>query len=344
VALGGVSRQPRPFRDLPPGPRSAARLRVQAAHRTARLVCDGTDVDPPPPVFVPRPVPSRPVRELQRGWSRRGRLSYERDAADPYRAAREAALGAAAPGDPRLLVRVDEFPYYGAFQGADEWVGTYEVFHRDALRGTPYLLSVLPAVARDPLDPAGTEERGWTGAERRLLADLSEQGVELALHGFDHRTRHARRHDELGGLSTDALAARLDRGLERLGAIGVRPRVFVPPFNRFDAGQYEVLASRFDVICGGPESVRRMGWHPTPQWRGDAVWMPAYEPLYGRAHEILPAVRRLVERRAALWVPVVLHVSWEAEDEWASLVRFVEEAGRYARPWGEFLDAVAASR
>ena len=55
-------------------------------------------------------------------------------------------------------------------------------------------------------------------------------------------------------------------------------------------------------------------------------------------------IETLVERRWALWVPVVLHLSWEAADEWRSLVRWVDRVSRYAVPWETFYAALEASR
>jgi Uncharacterized protein conserved in bacteria (DUF2334) len=288
------------------------------------------------------PVPSRISRELQRRAVRSGKLSYLRDVAEPVARAREAVMGERAAGDPRLLVRVDEFPYYGAFADPDGWASTFSVFHADALAGTPYLLSVLPRVARDPLDPKGTESRPWTDAERAALPPVSH-----ALHGYDHRTRRRspKAHSELAGLNKEELDALLDRGLAALGELGLEPpRAFVPPFNRFDAGQYFELSQRFDVVCGGPESVRRAGWMRSPQWRADAIYLPAHPPLYGRAAEMIELIETLAERRWALWVPVVLHLSWEAADEWRGLVQWRERVGRYAVPWEEFYAAVDRSR
>ena len=292
------------------------------------------------------PVPSRISRELQRRAVRDGKLTYLDDVAAPVQAAREAVMGERAAGDPRLLVRVDEFPYYGAYDDPEGWASTFTVFHADAMRGTPYLLAVLPRVARDPLDPRGTESRPLADAERAALARAQADGVAFALHGYDHRTRRRseRAHSELAGLRGDALEAFLDRGLEAIRELGLEPRAFVPPYNRFDARQYRILAERFDVVTGGPESVRRLGWHRSPQWRADAVYLPAHPPLYGRAEEMLATIETLVQRRWALWVPVVLHLSWEAADEWRGLVRWVQDAGRYAVPWDDFYAAVEASR
>jgi peptidoglycan/xylan/chitin deacetylase (PgdA/CDA1 family) len=321
-------------------------LRSDDERRTARLLfateLEAHDVLP---VELDRPevaeavrwthVPASISRELQRRAMRDGRLSYLADVAAPR-----------AAGDPRLLIRVDEFPYDGAFDDPDGWARTFEVFHADALRGTPYLLSVLAAVARDPLDPRGRERRPLADTERAALRRARADGVAFGLHGFDHRTRRRspRAHSELAGLRGEGLEDLLDGGLDALRQLEIEPRTFVPPFNRFDARQYPVLASRFDVVTGGPESVRRIGWHRTPQWRADAAYLPAYPPLYGRAAEMLETIEAIAERRWALWVPVVLHLSWEAADEWQSLVRLVERVGHLAVPWQQFYDALDAVR
>jgi hypothetical protein len=291
-------------------------------------------------------VPSRISRELQRRAVRDGRLSYLDDVAAPQARAREAVMGGRAAGPPRLLIRVDEFPYYGSYDDPDGWATTFGVFHADALRGTPYLLSVLPRVARDPLDPSADESRPLNDAERAALERARTDGVAFALHGYDHRTRRRseRARSELGGLSRDDVDALLDRGQDGLRELDVHARAFVPPYNRFDPGQYTTLAKRFDVIGGGPESVRRFGWHRSPQWRAGAVYLPAHEPLYGRAAETIATIETLAEREWALWVPVVLHLSWEAADEWRGLVEFVERVGRYAVPWDDFYAAIERSR
>ena len=165
--------------------------------------------------------------------------------------------------------------------------------------------------------------------------------MAFALHGLDHRTRDSRprRHAELVGLGTGELGELLDLAAARLGEAGIRPRVFAPPFNRFEPGQYEVLAGRYDVICGGPESVPLFGFHRTPLWRGPAIYMPAYAPFYGKSRAVAAAAERAIRARVALWIPVVLHWSWEAEGDWADLERLARRLAGYARGWDELTAA-----
>ena len=293
-----------------------------------------------------RNIPGTALRYTQRLSMKRGGLGYERDSLEPMIRARRAALGDAGAGPPRLLVRVDEFPHAGGFDNpatVSDMLQFHEIMRR---AGVPYLIAVTPRVARNYLSPRDTASRPLREDEVAMLARLAEDGVAFAQHGLDHRTRHAepRRHAELTGLGTAPLGALLDEGLAILGELGIRPRVFVPPFNRFDAEQYPTLATRFSVVCGGPETVPLMGFHATPLWRGDAVYMPAYAPLYDRAAGVAAGVRRLVEREPGIWAPLALHLPWEAEDGWSDLERLAEQMAPYAAPWDDFLTAVEASR
>jgi hypothetical protein len=295
-----------------------------------------------------RHVPSPISRAYQRLLMKRGRLGYERQTVDDLMSARRTVLGDDAAGPPRLLVRVDEFPHFGAWdEGGRYGTAAYRRFHDIMMgAGMPYLIAVPARVSREPLDPRVREDRPLSDQEREQLTALRRDGVDFALHGLDHRTRDARprRHAELAGLKPEALAERLDRAASMLAESAIRPDVLVPPFNRFDAVQWKVMAERYAVIGGGPESVPRLGYHHTPLFRDGAVWMPAYPPLYGRAREVLPAARDLAERGASLWVPVVLHWGWEADDGWGALERFASDAAGWTAPWSEFLEAVAASR
>lgn len=295
-----------------------------------------------------RRISALPGRVAQALALKRGRITVQGDAIEPMLAARAAVLGADAAGPPRLLVRVDEFPHYLAWDDPDR-CGTepYRRFHavlRDA--GMPYLVAVLPRVAREPLNPGESTWRAHDDDERTELRTLAADGVAFGTHGLDHRTRRvrARRHSELCGLDARALRALLDASRSTLALEGLDPAVFVAPYNRFDADQYPALAERFDVVTGGPESVLRMGFQRTPLWRGDAVYLPGYAPFYGTASGMLDAVERLAARGAALWLPVVLHWEWEARDGFAGLKRWAAQFASLARPWGEFLDAIARCR
>ncbi len=282
-----------------------------------------------------RPEVERAVRSLQvpspilRRWQarrvRQGTLDME-ESAGPMLAAREALLGPRAPGPPRVLVRLDAFP--GPRAGVDVARAA-----TGALRaaGIPFLLSVVPRV------PAAGEEHGRRRhdlEESGLLEDLRrDPGVAFGVYGLDGRA--------LDALDPAQLEAALDEADAVLARYGVAPDVLVPPGGRLHLRRYRALAERYTVICGGPGSVAGMGFHRTPLWRGDAVWVPAHPPLTGPADAVADAVRAYTRRQAALWLPVVL----ELGDLTPANLRDVAAAlTGLARPWDEFLAAARAAR
>jgi hypothetical protein len=286
------------------------------------------------------------MRSYQRLQMRRGRLSFERQLLPLAAAARCAAVSKAADTPPRVLLRVDEFPHARALDDRRYDSDAFERFHEVlAEAGVPYLIAVLPHPSHDYLNPQASGGRPLDEAELAVLGRVGAEGVTFALHGRDHRTRSARpsRHSELCGLGTEELERLLDAALAMMRAVGASPRVFVPPFNRFDASQWDLLARRFDVVCGGPESVAQLGWHATPTWRGDAVWLPSYPPLYGRARDIVPAVERMADEAAGAWLPVTLHLGWEVDDGLAGLKSLAKTLAGLASSWSDFLKEVAAS-
>jgi peptidoglycan/xylan/chitin deacetylase (PgdA/CDA1 family) len=301
----------------------------------------------------PRPfrragTPSLPRRYLQAIAWKRGRVDWDAGIVAPLSAAREAALSAAAAGPPRVLLRVDELPHAEGFdQRGTFTTERYRRFHAVlAAAGVPYLLAITPRVSREYLDPKVEESRPLEDAEIECLRELDRDGVVFALHGADHRSRqeNPRRHSEFCGRSPAEAAERIDAARASFEALGLSTPVFVPPFNRFDAAQYDLLAERFEVVCGGPESIRLLGFGPTPAWRGEAVYLPSYAPLYEKAAVVSAEVKRLAARRAAIWAPATLHWGWELADDFAALAELAQTLRGRASGWDEFLEAVRASR
>jgi uncharacterized protein DUF2334 len=332
-----------------PAPPPAAKRSATDFARNVRLLL-GDDVAPSRDAgraLRTRAIPPAPVRAAQRVAMKAGLLTYERHALQPLVEARRKVLGHAAAGPPRFLIRLDEFPCYSAHdEPAKFGLEASRRFH-DILAAAqvPYLVAVVPRLTAKPLDPHATGDFPLGDGEIELLQQMGGDGVTFGLHGYNHRTRFVspQRRSELCGLSGPELEDLLDRALGTLGDLMIHPRVFVPPFNRFDASQYDVLANRFDVVTGGPESVPLMGFHKTPQWRGEAVYLPSYPPLYATSENCVPAIERLVERQVGTWIPIVLHLGWETDD-WSKLERFAQAIAPYAASWDDFLAAVDASR
>jgi peptidoglycan/xylan/chitin deacetylase (PgdA/CDA1 family) len=326
-----------------------ARLLFDAEIEAGVLAPKEAAVEPVLDAIRARPVPSAIGRLTQDVERKFGRLDHERAVDAPLVAVRRAVLGEKAAAPPRFLVRVDEFPHYQAWDdparfGNDGFARFHEILQT---AGVPYLVAALPRVSRAPLDPAGTESRSLTDEEAALLRHAAASaGVAIALHGRDHRTRFAspRKHSELCGLDAAALTALLDEALAELDRHGIYPDVFVAPYNRFDAAQWPALAARFPIICGGPESIRRIGFQRTPVWREDAVYLPAYAPYYGHAREVLPAAERAIEAQTGLWTPLVLHWGWESDAGWHELEALCARIAPFAAEWTDFRAAVERSR
>ena len=297
-------------------------------------------------VLEPRPVPSAPLRATQRVAMKLGRLDWEHAWLKRLVDVRRSVLGDAAAGPPKFLVRVDEFPYYTSFDRPQDIEMSRRFHEVMAGAGLVHLMSALPQLTHAPLEVGSSGGRALGEQEIALFEQMRRDGVTFAQHGTTHRTRFAdpRRRSELCGLPPQELQALLEDGRQRLNAAGVgETRVFVPPFNRFDAAQYPVLAERFEVICGGPESVALLGFHGGPLWRDGAVYLPCYAPLYADSQTVLTEAKRLIELAPGTWVPIVLHTSWEQADDFASLRRLAELIAPYAASWEELLADVAGS-
>jgi hypothetical protein len=332
---------------------------IQDQLRTARLLFDAelaAGTLAPGALLAPavtratrvRRIPTRALRVAEQARYKLGRLDFESGVVAPLLAARRATLGSHSAAQPRFLIRVDEFPHYLAWDRPERY-GTeaFARFHEImGGAGVPYLLAVPPRVSHQPLSPAAGGSRALRDDELAMLCRLAGERVSFALHGRDHRTRFRspHRHSELCGLDPAQTEELLDGALSELDGHGIHADVFVPPYNRFDARQYRALARRFQVVCGGPESIGTIGFHSAPQWRGDAVYLPSYAPVYGRAVVVLAAVERAIERASGRWVPVVLHWGWELDDDWLALRRLAERIAAYAVDWQDFHGAIERSR
>ncbi len=266
----------------------------------------------------------------------------------PAVALRVAALNTDARSNPRFLLRVDEFPCAAESYDPERYgLETFRRFHEllSGADGLPYLLAVVPELAEDYFEPTALGGRDLSGDEVAVLHAVQERGVVLGQHGTTHRTmdRNPRRHSEFRGLSPVELASVLDRGRKKLADHGIRPRVFVPPFNRFDERHWGVLADRFDVVTGGPESIAVVGMQPGPVWLEGTVYLPCYPPLYGRAAAMIPVIERIIESQPGTWVPLVIHVAWERDDDFRELERLGELLRPYAASWEELLAAADRS-
>src|SRR5947209_1395200 len=189
-------------------------------------------------------------------------MDFEKDWLRPLARLRRASLAGGAEDPPRFLVRVDEFPDSAGFDDPRLGYEASSRFHEVmADAGVAHLLAVVPQWTHDPRDPDARGGRELDERDVELLGRMRAGRVTFAQQGTTHRTRYRspHHHSEFSGLPDAELAELLARGREQLRKAGIQPRVLVPPYNRFDASQWPVLADHYDVVTGGPESVSLFG-------------------------------------------------------------------------------------
>jgi hypothetical protein len=266
----------------------------------SEAIAGGTDIgrDRARGVVFDGPVSPTWMERIRGRWTGQGSLTHWSLVARATRS-----------GDrsPRFLVRVDDFPRWD--RGTEGFLRFHEILRAAGIR---YLLGVIPRPVADPEDPVSAA-REWTPEERVALAAAASD-VEIAVHGLSHRAGRGAPRSEIVGLPADELDRAVDDGIRALERLGHVPVAYIPPYNAVDPDALARLARRFDVVCGGPESVRWLGRLPGPCRVAGTWFLPSYPPAYGRAADVARFVRRVRERSAPLLIPLTLHWAWEEAD------------------------------
>jgi hypothetical protein len=172
-----------------------------------------------------------------------------------------------------------------------------------------------------------------------VLRRIAGHAVTIGLHGTTHRSRLERPHSEFAGLEDYEFEETVAYGaLELQRLTGIRPEVFVPPFNRISRTQLDLLGRRFPVVCGGPESVATIGQVGLCRLSPEAVYFPSYPPFYGRAHELLVALDQVPSGPTCL----TLHWEWERRRGYNELDRLCTALENRVRSWDELIHVHAA--
>ena len=92
-----------------------------------------------------------------------------------------------------------------------------------------------------------------------LRSYVERSGSEIALHGYTHRTSllsrpGKREYFEFRGQSVEEQAERIRRAADIVERVlGVRPKTFIPPWNRLDSSTLLALRSNgFEIVSAGP--------------------------------------------------------------------------------------------
>jgi hypothetical protein len=237
----------------------------------------------------------------------------------------------------RFLVRVDDFPAWNGdmkgFVPALELLEFHEILSG---HGVPYLLAVTPQPSLRPIRVGNRETRQLSGDEVQIIRKVSSEGTFLALHGVTHQTRAKGQYSEFLGMDILSFCERIRYGCAAFKHLtGVAAEIFVPPFNRISVEQLNLLATRFCIICGGPESERYLGRRPMERLSSRSYYLPSYFPYYGRASEILST---LDNDACGDPVCLTLHWEWERRRNYAELALFCESIQSRTISWKDFLD------
>ena len=244
----------------------------------------------------------------------------------------QSTLGIAARRRPcRFLLRVDDFP--SSHTGLDEFVR----FHRIAVEhGVPYMLAVTPFLesqgACKPLSDASVA----------TLQAVMAEGVDLALHGFAHKSRYRNYGTELLSLPAAALRAALARADDYLARHQLETIGFVAPFNSYDPLTFSVLAERFPLICGGPESVACLGYRAGPSFLMGSLYVPSYRGAYDLGLRRLARFDRMTAGADGLTIPVTTHWANEVRDDFRGFRALCERLHGRAHRWRDFVSSAVA--
>lgn len=229
----------------------------------------------------------------------------------------------------RFLVRVDDFPSPAA--NLDDFLRFHQVA---AESGVPYLLAVTPFLGR------GAGRDSLSQAEAGALRRCAGEGVELALHGFTHRSRYRNYASELASLPGPTLRAELGRAEDYLRQEGLGTVGFVAPFNSYDALTLSVLTEHYKLICGGPESVLSLGYRAGPSFLMRSLYAPSYRGAYDLTADGLAGLDHLRRQAAGLVVPLTLHWANEVRDGFRSFRALCARLTGSTRSWSDYLTFV----
>jgi peptidoglycan/xylan/chitin deacetylase (PgdA/CDA1 family) len=236
-------------------------------------------------------------------------------------------------GQARCLLRLDDFP--SPYARSEDFLTLHQIAVEYRL---PYLLAVTPF----PEQPG--RPRQLTDEELGILRRCAQQGAEYALHGFSHRSRYRNYASELLALPIDRLQRALDMATACFSAKGLKMTGFVAPFNSYDPYTLEVLAQRFPLLCGGPESVFAWGYRAGPSFFMQSVYVPSYRYVYDLDQHGLRRLDRMIAQADGLIIPITLHWANEAATGCKTFRALCSRLANRTIAWGQFLSLTEWTR
>jgi hypothetical protein len=124
-----------------------------------------------------------------------------------------------------------------------------------ARAGVPVTFGVVPEIGLgDSHDPASTGNLPLPQSRKDMLDSARRRGIlEIALHGYAHRTAKAGTRSEFAGVPAARQLEILSRGKAELEAFAGPVRTFIPPWNAYDRATLAGLASAgFTALSADP--------------------------------------------------------------------------------------------
>jgi hypothetical protein len=124
-----------------------------------------------------------------------------------------------------------------------------------ARTGVPVTFGVVPEIGLgDSHDPASTGNLPLPQSRKDMLDSARRKGIlEIALHGYAHRTARAGTRSEFAGVPAARQLEILSRGKAELEAFAGPVRTFIPPWNAYDRATLAGLAAAgFTALSADP--------------------------------------------------------------------------------------------
>lgn len=234
-------------------------------------------------------------------------------------------------GSFKYLIRVDDFPHWE--KNYKEFLRFAELFSKYNI---PFLLGVTPFLSLNPKSIYNTKFKFLDDNEVKILKEFSN--IEISLHGLTHQSVNKKRTTEFIGLTDGEVEEKLTLGIKLLEEKQIFPIAFIPPFDKIDKNNFEIIKKHFKIICGGFDTAKYVGYLITPCIVDNkTAFVPSYFPLSGNINEIHNFLLDMKEEN--IIVPITIHWTCEVNnlERVENFLKFIEKK---VISWRNFLSII----